>query len=592
LLLRFLPQRTMRIAMSVCSRRILLAWTILAAGCGSSGSGGSADGASGGSGGGGAGGSGGASGTGGSGGAGGAPTDGGPRDTAGPDVAAQAYSVKQIVPGRARLLGTHLTACSNAPGATTDRWCAFSQPSTQMLGSTELWVINATKAMAAAVTCDGTNNDCRRLSSTLFTAQPDIGPAYPTTHRFDGDTLIFHADVPQANTPYKGPIYAWRPEWTAPRRIGGMASFTCFAHETAVAAACIENLSTTSPLELDVTGGPLTAPASTLGRVVITRPGTNSDQWSLAFSDAGDYIVWSTGGKTLAEVETLYAIKTDEAAMPARKVTFGPASRWSVSADGKKVFFLRDFNYNEIAPTGTLMSASFPAGGGEVMLAPSVGAYVPLNGTSIGIYQNVAALKGTFKLIRDIARPQELVTLGTDFTSVEFSSDLRFVAFATTVNNQTGSSDNLVVKSDGTGRCALNAAIDNQFFGRAFVGDANLIVWAQAIGADVTGEGWVANPDGCADKRKFADKIDFWFNVRKDGLIYSDGFSGNLSTLKFVKLTGGTWPASTMPTTIAPNVLPVYGIVGEARDHVVYNILDGTPQQGLYLAGPLGFGKP
>jgi hypothetical protein len=567
----------------------LLAWTIFAAGCGSSGSGGSADGAPGGSGGGGSGG-------GGAGGGGGAVTDARPPDGGAlPDGSPDAGPVslaRQLVPGRARLLGTHLTACSNAPGATTDRWCAFSLPSTQTLGSTELWVINVTKAMATKVACDGADNNCRRLSSTLFTAQPDIGPSYPTTHRFDGDTLIFHADVPQANTPYKGPIYAWRPEWTAPRRIGGMASFTCFAHDTVVAAACIENLSATSPLELDVTGGPLAAPVAPLGRVVITRPGTNSDQWSLAFSDAGDYIVWSTGGKTTAEVETLYAIKTDEAAMAAKKITFGPASRWSVSADGKKVFFLRDFNYNEIAPTGTLMSANFPAGGGEVMLAPSVGAYVPLTGSSVGIYQNVAALKGTFKLMRDVTRPQELVTLGTDFTSVEFSPDLRFVAFATTVNNQTGNSDNLVVKTDGTGRCTLNAAIDNQFFGRAFVGDANLILWAQAIGADFTGEGWLANPDGCADKRKFADKIDFWFNVRKDGLIYSDNFAGNLSTLKFVKLSGGQWPASTMPTTIAAGVQPVYGIVGDARDHVVYNILDGTPQQGLYLAGPLGFGKP
>jgi hypothetical protein len=106
---------------------------------------------------------------------------------------------------------------------------------------------------------------------------------------------------------------------------------------------------------------------------------------------------------------------------------------------------------------------------------------------------------------------------------------------------------------------------------------------------ELVGQGWLANPDNCQAKRMFADRIDFWFPVRSSGLIYSDGYSGGAVTLRYVRLTGGQWPTTVMPTTIQSNVSQVYGLIGSAREYVMYNVLDGSPQQGLYIAGPFGF---
>src|SRR4051812_5459561 len=205
-----------------------------------------------------------------------------------------------IVPGRARLVGTHFTACTNAVPASGngDRWCAFSLPNKQ-IGLTDLWVINMTKTLASGVPpkCDGTDANCKLLippggvaamGTQLWTGQPMDGPIHPTTHRFDGDTLIFHARAPDTVDQYAGPIFAWRPGWDAPKQISaGNAAYSCSAHFTAEVVVCIENLSTAMPLQFDLTGGKLAGPIKTIKHIIASKAGTTSSQWRASLTRDG-----------------------------------------------------------------------------------------------------------------------------------------------------------------------------------------------------------------------------------------------------------------------------------------------------------------
>ncbi|HXI55291.1 MAG TPA: hypothetical protein VNO55_04500, partial [Polyangia bacterium] len=106
------------------------------------------------------------------------------------------------------------------------------------------------------------------------------------------------------------------------------------------------------------------------------------------------------------------------------------------------------------------------------------------------------------------------------------------------------------------------------------------------------GQGWRANPDGCTDKQKFADNVDFWFPVGDRGLIYSDDAPAATATLRYVKLgPQGQWPAAG-PTTISTGVGRVYGLLEPDRQYVVYEVSGAGDAGGLWAYGPIGFGQP
>src|SRR4029079_2188926 len=102
--------------------------------------------------------------------------------------------------------------CTNQVPYSTDRWCAFTKPATS-LGNNELWVINATQAAAGTVIkCNTTDPNCLRLTRGLL----NDSQFRFRIHRFDGDTLIFSEGVGGGPS---GDIFAWRPGWTAPRKL-------------------------------------------------------------------------------------------------------------------------------------------------------------------------------------------------------------------------------------------------------------------------------------------------------------------------------------------------------------------------------------
>src|SRR5437773_1748113 len=175
---------------------------------------------------------------------------------------------------RLTLLGLLLSACSQPASAATDRWCAFSLPGNTDK-DTELWVIDVARAIAGPVACDGTSPSCLRLTSNLWTGQTGSGPSHPTTHRFEGETLIFHADSDPDVDEYRGPIYAWRPGWPAARQISGPTAYSCTAHAHAETVVCIENLSDPNDpvFTFELHGGPLgMTPLPLLGKIVPLKP--------------------------------------------------------------------------------------------------------------------------------------------------------------------------------------------------------------------------------------------------------------------------------------------------------------------------------
>jgi hypothetical protein len=508
--------------------------------------------------------------------------------------------VRRLVPGRAQLVGAHLTGCSHQPSS-SERWCAFSLPG-QTLGRTDLWAINLTRALAGNVTCDGNDPSCRRLTDDLWTGMPEQGPSHPTAHRFEGDTLIFHANAPSNLTLYRGRIYAWRPGWSEARQISSAQGVTCSGHLRSDVAVCIENITAEAvmPTQFDLSAGRIGAsPLPMVARITPSRQ-NQASQWRSGFSANGDFFAYSTGGKTVQERETLSVMRSDDTAFLDRRTVVGSGlSRWQIARDGQRWYFLRNYNYStEGDPAGTLVQADFPSGANETVVGSRVGAFLLLSdGTDadrgIGIYDTVTLGVGTFRILRDAGNPGTAVTIASKVASAVLSPDLRFTYFSTVFDDSTGHGDAWIARTDGTGRCALTTSPTTDSYGSPFLAHSGLVFWADRVDPDTgVGEGWRANPDGCTDKQKFADRVDFWFPARDSGLLYSDMGDGKLATLRTLKLgPDGAWPPSGSVIAQA-QVARVYAVLAPDRDYVLFTPGPGTAEDGLYLFGPTGFAKP
>jgi hypothetical protein len=514
-----------------------------------------------------------------------------------------------IVPGRARLVGTHFSACSNAVPASGngDRWCAFTLPNRQ-IGFTDLWVINVTKALAGAPPkCDGTDPNCLLMvpmgstnGTQLWTGQPMQGPIHPTTHRFDGDTLIFHALAPDNLDQYEGPIFAWRPGWGAPKKISGDKAYSCSAHFTAETFVCIENLSTTMPLQFDLTGGKLAAPAQLIKHIIPFRAGTMTSQWRAALTRDGSTIAFSTGGLTTTDRETIYYAKFDAPT----QVTMAKAgaSRWSISADGTKYYYLANYNYDTMgAPAGTLTMADFPSGANEVILAPMVGAAQVLAegdvDKGVGFFDSVIAGKATYKIMRDRNNRTAITTVVTNIGGVlAISRDMKYLYYYKDFDQDNGvTTDSWIVKTDGsqamTGGCSLTTTLESDQFGAPFTRSGQLVFWADNIDQiDGVGEGWVATPEGCANRRKFSDKMDFWFLHGDDGMVFSDEGVLDYATLKHVTFPGGNTVGS--PTLVQKQVNRIYAIVPNFESIIFTIVNSAAANDGLYSYAKVPFKGP
>ena len=523
-----------------------------------------------------------------------------------PDAPPVAADSRLLVPGRARLVGTHFTACTNAVPASGngDRWCAFTLPNRQ-LGLTDLWVINVTQALAGtAITCSGSDPNCKLLippganaaqGTQLWTGQPMSGPIHPTTHRFDGDTLIFNALATDTLDQYSGPIFAWRPGWDAPRKISlTNTAYSCSAHFTAETFVCIENLTTTMPLQFDLTGGQLATGPRNIKHIVPFRAGSQSSQWRTALTRDGQSLAFSTGGLTIAERETLYVARFDS--LPAVTTVRAGVSRWSLSADGTKVYFLANYNYDTMgSPQGTMTMMDFPSGANEKTLAAMVGAIQVLSEAmvdkGVAFFDNVVAGKATYKIMKDPLAPTQVITVVTNIGGVlALSRDLRLAYYYKDFDMDNGSTtDGYVVKTDGSQTsCTLTITLESDQFGAPFTQNGSMILWADNIDQiDGVGEGWMANPDGCTGRRKFADKIDFWFLRNNDGMVFSDQGMLDYATLEAMPFPGGNSLGTA--TTLQTQVARIYAIVPEFKGILFTVVNSPANTDGIYLHTKLPF---
>jgi hypothetical protein len=517
-----------------------------------------------------------------------------------PPPAANAMS-KVLAGGRARMVGSIVDVCSNQVPASGngDRWCALTLPD-RVIGRTDLWVINATKATdGTVIKCDGTDANCLQMTTDVWTGQPmQVGlPTYPSTHRFDGDTLIFHANAPADQIEYKGPIFAWRPGWPAPKQISGNAAFDCAAHPSADAYICEEN--TTDPMapivQFDLTAGKLSGTGpTTVARITPLRPGTGSAQSRISITRAGDSLVWSTGGTTTAEVETLYALKFDDLADPVgRRVTVGTPgiSRWVLSADNAKIYYFRQYNYPAVGtdPRGTLTMADFPSGLNEVTLLPNVVVFQALStgpgvDGGIGFFDTLTTMgTATYKIIKDRAMPAAITTVVTGVPGIlALSRDLQFLYFFRNADPVTPRlTDGYVVKTDGISPpCTLSPTTTSDQYGTSFTPNSQMVMWVDNVDInEQAGQGWVANPVDCT-KRMFSQGIDYWFLHGNEGMVFSDSAMGAASKLKYVTFPGGNSIGT--PVLIQDQIVRVFGVAVD-QSFVLYNIAGTTGQaDGLF----------
>jgi hypothetical protein len=285
----------------------------------------------------------------------------------------------------------------------------------------------------------------------------------------------------------------------------------------------------------------------------------------------GEYFVFSTPTAATGGRETLYYIKTTDigsaTVMPTQVGTTPGMSRWTLNAAGTKWFYLRDYNYNrEGEPSGTLYMADFPGGGNEVKIQSSgatplipggmtrgVGTYQVLVGPDdldkgLGLLVNVVGGRGNYKIMNNPAGspddPANVISVVNDIATLPiYSPDLRFNYFAKAVDENVGTTDSWVIKSDGMGACTLTQTLASSIFGFPFLENAGLVFWMDNFDAATdSGEGWLANPDGCpaASKKKFSNAIDFWFVDGDKGMLYSDDSDGQRVSLRYAAYANGS----------------------------------------------------
>jgi hypothetical protein len=500
-------------------------------------------------------------------------------------------AAKKLLPARSELMGLHRSGCSygdTTMGGSADRWCAISRPGTQ-LGRLELWVLNVTKAAVAMgeAKCDGTSADCVKLTDNLFSGQPSDGPSYPTDHRFYGDTLIYYANALSAPTDlYQGPVFAWRPGWTAPKQIASSKGVLCSGHSRAPVAVCIENISdlTAATVTWDLHAGNIEGgPLKKVATIYPVHPATEATQWGVAFDNKGETLIYSTPTTAMGQ-ETLFFVKTTDigsATVMPTQVGMPGATRWSVNVAGTKWFYLREYNYNvQGEPSGTLYTRDFPGGTTETPIRGTQVPGGPMRG--VGIYQilvnamdqdagmglvaPVIGGRGDYRVLTNPAgSADDMANVPTMVKDIAlrrtpiFSPNLGFAYYATTVDENVGTTNSLLIKRDGTGGCTLTSSLSSYLFGYAFSGENGIVMWMDQFdqGTD-SGQGWWANPNGCANKKQFSNNIDFWFVDEDKGVLYSDDSDGRSVTLRYATVTGN---AMNPNVTMQKSITRLFGVL-------------------------------
>jgi WD40 repeat protein len=499
---------------------------------------------------------------------------------------------RRILDGLALLTGDGASSCSRQipPSGNGDRWCAF----TVSASTAELWVMDVTRAATGEVPrCDGTDPACLRLTSTLWTASPLDGPAHPYAHAFDGDSLIFYADSTTTSTElHRGPVFLWRPGWSRARQISSGRGLLCAGHPTAAVAYCLDDVAgdPLKPDSFELRGGPVADQTGdllpSLGRGRPIRA-DGKIAWQVSFSPDGSLLVLSSSDPDPA-VEALRVIATSDIGRLALKEVLSDVTSWTISNDGKRLFFLRP------AADGTddLYAADLPAAATVTKLGSKVTGYRMAGegptAQGLGFFTGPSAAgETTFSLLSDPAQPgspRTLFSFEDTFEDLRVSPDGRFTVWRNNVLQAR------VVRHTDLGSCLLNVNETLQATLPRFSASAGLVFWTETIADGLDRQdGFFANPDGCTGKTRYAQAI-YQVNlpIADRGLIFGDEYDQETVTLKYAGLepaAASLKPAVRISEGVQPAVVPVGG------DPLLLLFQKKGPPDvaGTYLFGPVPF---
>jgi hypothetical protein len=518
---------------------------------------------------------------------------------------------RKLLDGAAALVGGDRASCTHAAPAAGDRWCAFSRTPAAGAAS-ELWVINLTRAARGPIpTCDGSSEACVRLTANLWTGTPIWGPSHPAAHRFEGDTLLYHAnEAPGGREPYQGAVWAWRPGWPAPRQITSDRGVLCHAEHRNPGVFCIDNATVdkdpTSPFErprlraFDLIAGRLDDGAGGALATVAHLENQGSElAWRARFTADGAYLAYSTvpapGGR-----ESLHVIKTADIGKAPAPLVLEDVAEWEIAHDGQKIYLLKGYDRtrSDLA-TGTLMLADFPSGTGAVELYRKV-FWFELLGVGEEVFTTtdrglLVAWEGSGErpslgVLRDRAKPADLFVLGNQVHAALVSLDARHTVYFEQHRGLEFPTA-FVARNDGGGRCQLTSDFRAETYGAHFADDAQRVFWIEyGRNQSESEEGWYARPD-CEGKVKFGDFV-LWYTLVGDEFVLFDGgdLDDSTSWLQYTSLKPGAGPSRPMVVQERPE-----GIVGVAQiESAVWTLFSaGGPQApALYLHGPLRHPAP
>ena len=509
---------------------------------------------------------------------------------------------KMLLGARERLTGLGTSSCSHQQPASADghRWCVFMRPPASF-GLTELWVIDVTQAAAGAVPCDGSSPYCRKLTSNLW-VEPAVlgGPVHPVSHEFHGDTLIFYADPTSApGQMHRGPVFAWRPGWTQPRRISSAQAIQCWGHARAPVAHCLEGLSgnALSPDSVDLRAGPIQdADGITLTPIGLVRARKpNGDRaWLAGFSPAGDRFLVSSADPD-PMVESLRSIAVADLGRAELQPMLPEASEWQFSRGGTRLYFQRE----ETPGKRALFVADYPSGTGATRLAGPVRDYLvlgdPASDTDMGVavLTEVDARTTAMRLVRDLANPAAAPTVFSAtgmLEGVQVSPDVRFTAWSDQGFNVR------VVRHSDLASCDLNNTPRADAFHPDFTASGGLVFWKETADTSVPGvdrlDGFLADPDGCQAKRRFGQGVDFLSPIGDRALLFGDELdeTGSTVTLKYAALDGKQWPAAGAVRIQARVDNASLVQVGDRPMLLLFRVAARGPvPEGTYLFGPAPF---
>jgi hypothetical protein len=534
-----------------------------------------------------------------------APQDGPSLDASGrsdvdlPDLAsvplpADVTPPRQIVAGRVTLAGDGDSACTGLSGGSIagDRWCAFKRPVQQ---GTELWVVNLSKAVAGTVpACDGTSPDCLRLTQTLWTDEPILGPRQWLAHRFDGDTLIYHADArSRPDDPYTGPIYAWRPGWTAPRLLASSA-YACYGHPVQAVALCIDNVTydAADPVEFDLRVGDLEQPSGAVLPLVdhVLYARANRQQgYHVGFSNDGRRAIYTSARSLDSPTPDLRLYPLGSSFSPGQTV-IPDVVAWQLSLDGTRIYYLSGFKDGE----GALSTADFPSGANAHASLVRTGRYVVLGSAQgedrgIGYFrQGSGRFLSEYRVIRD----RQLLTdtalvfrYSEPLEDFHLSPDGRYTGYAKA--DPTQGFNGYLVSGDGLGECILNTPQGPPAFEYFFLDDSRLVFWEEQSADDSAfSDGWFGKPEGCHDRRLFSRHVYFYTPIRNEGLLYGDELELTTITfaLKYAALkAGATWPSSG-PMRIHDHVTYPLTFLRPGRTQILFQVnAPAEAESGIFL---------